>query len=105
MAPSPYSPSVISPPPGCDIEFGFIQQSLPRSEFKSSELDGLNLNVTVPLNIPSGQKIPVVIFLHGGGFFIGGNSWPQYDFGKLVKLSSDLGTPIIGVNIKSVKIT
>ncbi|KAI9926750.1 hypothetical protein MW887_003844 [Aspergillus wentii] len=44
-------------------------------------------------------KLPVFVFLHGGGFVIGSNAWPQYNLARMVKLSTDLGTPIIGVNV------
>jgi carboxylesterase type B len=97
-------PQVISPEQGVDMEFGFIQQSLPKSDFPGmSEVDGLNLNITIPgsvLNAASQTKnLPVLVFIHGGGFGIGGNWWPQYNFGRLVRLSTDLGQPIIGINI------
>jgi len=85
---------------GCDIEFGFIQKELTPPAFSQSELDGLNLNVTVPAGTTAGKKLPVFVFIHGGGFFIGGNSWPQYDLAKFVELSIELGEPIIGIGIK-----
>lgn len=95
-----HRPSVISPPIGCQIEFSFIQHSLPTEEFQSSETEGLNLNVTVPKDAQAGDKLPVFVFLHGGGYFIGGNTWPQYDLAKFVNLSTVQGKPIIAVNIK-----
>jgi carboxylesterase type B len=58
------------------------------------------LNITVPTNIPQGEKLPVLVFLHGGGFSIGGNSWPQYDMGRLVQLSAEVNQAIIGITIK-----
>lgn len=42
----------------------------------------------------------MIAFIHGGGFAIGANSWPQYDFRRLVELSVREGLPVIGVNIK-----
>jgi len=97
--PGPY---VISPP-AWDMEFGFIQKSLPMPEMTMSELNGLNLNVTVPLvkgGVPTAeQKLPVFMFVHGGGFTLGSNAWPQYDQARIVKLSAEMGKPIIGVGI------
>lgn len=61
-------------------------------------MDGLNLNVVIPDGKLTG--LPVVVFLHGGGFAIGSNSWPQYEMVKLVQLSKTKGMPVIGVNIK-----
>ncbi len=99
----PYRPYVISPP-AWDMEFGFIQKSLPMPEMTMSELNGLNLNVTVPLvkgGVPTPeQKLPVFMFVHGGGFALGSNAWPQYDQARIVKLSAEMGKPIIGVGIK-----
>ena len=69
-----------------------------------SELNGLNLNVTVPLvkgEVPTAeQKLPVFMFVHGGGFALGSNAWPQYDQARIVTLSAEMGKPIIGVGIK-----
>ncbi|KAK3312722.1 Alpha/Beta hydrolase protein [Apodospora peruviana] len=100
-----YGPTVIGPEMGVDHEFSLIQQSLPKPAFQPSmsDVDGLNLNITTP-DISTTEKagkplFPVLVFIHGGGFGTGGNWWPQYDFGRLVKLSNDLGTPIIGVSI------
>ncbi|KUJ13349.1 alpha/beta-hydrolase [Mollisia scopiformis] len=92
-------PSVISPSFGCQLEFEFIQQSLPSPVFASSEIDGLNLNITVPSSIPSGAKLPVFVFIRGGGFIIGGNSWPQYNTAKLVEMAVEQNKPIIAINI------
>lgn len=80
---------------------GFIQQSLPKPEIVHSDLDCLNLNITVPkMANRSTQKLPVFIWMHGGGFVVGANSWPQYDHARIVKLASDNGVPVIGVGIK-----
>lgn len=98
-------PSSYSPADGFDNEMVFIQQSLPKPNIKHSDVDCLNLNITVP-KLASGigglsrQKLPVFIWTHGGGFVVGANSWPQYDHAKLVKLAAKNGVPIIGVGIK-----
>jgi len=83
----------------------FIQKSLgPKPEAKHSDLECLNLNITVPKSSSgsdlSKQKIPVFVWIHGGGFMVGANSWPHYDHGKLVKLANENGVPVIGVGIK-----
>lgn len=54
----------------------------------------------MPKGISAGAKLPVVVFIHGGGFEIGSNSWPQYDFRRIVELSVARRQPVIGVNIK-----
>lgn len=96
-------PSSYSPPDGYDNEMLFIQQSMPKPKIVHSDLGCLNLNITVPKGgggEVTKQKIPVFIWMHGGGFIVGANSWPHYDHGKLVKLASDNGLPVIGVGIK-----
>ncbi|KAK3381026.1 Alpha/Beta hydrolase protein [Podospora didyma] len=99
-----FGPQVVSPEQGVDMEFGLIQQFLPKPDFPGiSDVNGLNLNITIPGRantiVTQRNLLPVLVFIHGGGFGIGGNWWPQYDFARLVKLSSDLGKPMIGVNI------
>ncbi|KIX96457.1 uncharacterized protein Z520_07723 [Fonsecaea multimorphosa CBS 102226] len=98
-----HGPSSFSPPNGYDNEMLFIQRSMPKPPIVHSDLECLNLNITVPKG-QSGvdltkQKLPVFIWMHGGGFVVGANSWPHYDHAKLVKLASDNGVPVIGVGI------
>lgn len=95
----PFSrPAAISPQNGCDLELELIQRSLPHETFESSAVDCLNLNICVPRN--SKSPLPVFVYIHGGGFAIGSNAWPQYDLTRIVKYSREIGKPIIGVQIK-----
>src|SRR6187402_2652307 len=90
-------------PEAWDPEFGFIQKSLPMPELTFSELDGLNLNISIPLvsgQVPTpDRKLPVFVFVHGGGFSLGSNAWPQYNQARIVKLSAEIGLPVIGVGM------
>ncbi|KAK6064902.1 carboxylesterase [Seiridium cupressi] len=43
--------------------------------------------------------LPIFVFLHGGGFALGSNAWPQYDLARIVKYSAEIGKPVIGVQI------
>lgn len=92
----------VASPPGCDAEMGFIQQTLPKDgDFPTSDTEGLTLNITVPASEnPSTAKLPVFVFIHGGGFSIGSSVWPQYDAARLVKLSVENGLPVVAVTIK-----
>jgi carboxylesterase type B len=85
-------------------EFTFIQKSLPMPKMTMSELDGLNLNITVPLvsgKLPSPDtRLPVFVFVHGGGFGLGSNAWPHYDQARFVRQSVEMELPVIGVGIK-----
>jgi carboxylesterase type B len=100
-----HGPSSYSPSNGYDNEMLFIQKSMPKPKIVHSDLDCLNLNITVPKlgGELAKQKIPVFVWVHGGGFMVGANSWPHYDHGKLVRLASENGVPVIGVGIKLVK--
>jgi carboxylesterase type B len=60
----------------------------------------LNLNITVPKVELGGGKVPVMVFIHGGGLIMGANYWPQYDPSLLVKMSGEMDMPVIVVNIK-----
>jgi carboxylesterase type B len=95
----------VSPIGAINSEFGFIQHSLPLPEVPDhSDLEGLNLNITVPVGkndeIESNGKLPVYVFIHGGGFAVGSSWYPHYNPAALVKLSVELGKPIIGITIK-----
>ncbi|KAJ5809224.1 uncharacterized protein N7503_001442 [Penicillium pulvis] len=93
-----YGPSV-GGVDGCDSEFGLIQHKLPRTHFAKSATQGLNLNITLPSVDDSSKSLPVLVFLHGGGFGAGSSSWPQNQLANLVSISSELGLPVVGVSI------
>jgi acetylcholinesterase len=72
--------------------------------------DCLSINVQSPVGTTKRDKLPVVIWIHGGAFEIGGpftalgeadvvrGTAPNYNIGGLVRTSVDLGQPIIGVS-------
>jgi carboxylesterase type B len=82
-----------------DIELSIIQQSLPKPDITLSDTECLNLNVTVPEGA-QGRALPVFLFIHGGGFAIGSNSWPHLDQAPIVRFSMQKNLPVIGVIIK-----
>jgi carboxylesterase type B len=95
----------VSPVGAINREFDFIQKSLPLPEVPThSDLEGLNLNITVPTNkdgaIDPIAKLPVYVFVHGGGFAVGSNWYPHYNPASIVKMSVEKGKPMIGVTIK-----
>lgn len=89
-----------SPHQAIDMEYSFIQHTLPKAEgLEWSDLESLTLSITVPAGAEA-KKLPVFVFVHGGGFFIGSGSWPHYDQARIVKLSAEAGMPMIGITIK-----
>jgi acetyl esterase/lipase len=100
-------PPPVSPVGAINAEFSFIQHTLPLPDVPAhSDLEGLNLNITVPLSHNGGlddnARLPVYVFVHGGGFAVGSSWYPHYNPAAIVKLSAQLGTPMIGITIKYV---
>lgn len=87
---------------GADFEQKLFQHELKydRSQYRLSDLEGLNLNVTVPADFKTNDKLPVIAFIHGGGFNVGSSNFPQYDLARMVKLSVEKKEPIIAVSLK-----
>ncbi|EXJ86766.1 hypothetical protein A1O3_03720 [Capronia epimyces CBS 606.96] len=96
-------PSAVSPPVACDLELSLIQKSLAHGKFETSVTDCLNLNLYLPTPTQQSQSefrpLPVFVFIHGGGFMLGSNAWPQYDLTRIVSLSKQLQKPVIGVQV------
>ncbi|KAL8397229.1 hypothetical protein RB594_004082 [Gaeumannomyces avenae] len=61
--------------------------------------DCLTLNVVRPEGVVPGTNLPVAVWIHGGGYFMGGGSDPRYNTSFLVQQSVDMGTPIVAVTI------
>jgi para-nitrobenzyl esterase len=57
--------------------------------------DCLYLNVWAPTQAPSG-KLPVMVWIHGGGFAAGSASEPRQDGGRL----SQKGVAVVGINYR-----
>ncbi|KAK1585060.1 Alpha/Beta hydrolase protein [Colletotrichum navitas] len=95
-----HGPQVVSDPEGVNREHLIIQKAIPVTEFPGlSSTECLNLNLTVPLEAKHSQPLPVLVFIHGGGFATGSNWWPQYDMKRLVQLASEREKPIIAAAI------
>ncbi|RAK76825.1 putative carboxylesterase [Aspergillus fijiensis CBS 313.89] len=92
-------PTTLSPSFGCDLELSIVQHTLPKKPLPQSDVDCLNLNIATPSDTTTDARLPVFVFIHGGGLFIGANSWPQFDLERLVALSVSNGLPIVAVSI------
>ena len=70
-------------------EFGPICPQNPRSDLNfdlgpQSE-DCLTLNIWIPRDLASGEKLPVMVWIYGGNFRSGAGSWPNYDGTRLAR--------------------
>ena len=61
--------------------------------------DCLTLNVIRPSHISTGKKLPVAVWIHGGGYTEGGSRDPRYNLSFIVDQSVAMGEPMIGVGI------
>ncbi|RTE70156.1 hypothetical protein BHE90_015446 [Fusarium euwallaceae] len=94
-----HGPPVIMPHGAVDMEMQLIQQGIPKFDVPPmSDLDGLNLNITLPKDCNEASQLPVLVFVHGGSFTFGSSSYPHYDQSRIVELSIEMGKPIIAVN-------
>lgn len=57
--------------------------------------DCLYLNIVRPAGISSNAKLPVMAWIHGGGFLEGSANDPRYNGSFIVDASVKMGTPII----------
>lgn len=60
--------------------------------------DCLYLNVIRPHAVSDSAKLPVVVFLHGGGFWGGSASESRYNLSYIVDQSTKLGQPILAIS-------
>ena len=97
-------PLPVANPQNCDLEHLLLQHELPHPPYTFSDRDCLTLNVTAPSaavrSRAGGKPLPVLVYVHGGGFVTGSASWPQWDLANLVELSVAHGSPIVAVGVK-----
>ncbi|PSS00666.1 triacylglycerol lipase [Coniella lustricola] len=61
--------------------------------------DCLTLNVVRPAGVAADQKLPVAVWIYGGGFFNGGSLDPRYNLSFIVERSVAMNKPMIGVSL------
>ena len=105
---SPPEPYI--PPPGVEIDATSPGPACPQtkdamlpffSETGEMSEDCLNLRIArpVPATMTSNSKLPVVVWIHGGGVVKGSAYDPHSEPDKLIKLSTSIGKPLIFVAI------
>ncbi|ORY07361.1 Carboxylesterase, partial [Basidiobolus meristosporus CBS 931.73] len=62
-----------------------------------SEHDCLNLNVYTPDT--NSTKLPVMVWIHGGSFTQGGNSFYPYDAENVIPYTKNISHPVVIVTI------
>ncbi|KAH7374541.1 lipase [Plectosphaerella cucumerina] len=67
-----------------------------RGNFNMSE-DCLNLNVVRPAGHSTNESLPVLVWIFGGGLYTGSVADPQYNLSGIVRVSQDMGRPVIAV--------
>lgn len=79
-------------------------EDIPADEEQSENC--LNLSIRLPLmclddkqELRSNAKVPVLVFIHGGAYFLGSANRPYYDPTNLVRHAIERDTPIIMVGI------
>ncbi|KAF8983869.1 hypothetical protein BGZ52_000170 [Haplosporangium bisporale] len=70
-----------------------------RYEDHYNEANCLNLNIYMPSQVPTDAKLPVMVFIFGGGLKSGGNGVPLYDCTNFVAQSAALHKPVVAVVI------
>ncbi|RAK72680.1 carotenoid ester lipase-like protein precursor [Aspergillus fijiensis CBS 313.89] len=73
---------------------GFSQKGFSHAENE----DCLTLNVVRPSGVHDFRKLPVLVWIHGGGLQEGGSADQRYNMSSVVQESVRMGTPIIGVS-------
>ncbi|KAJ4193054.1 hypothetical protein NW759_016597 [Fusarium solani] len=61
--------------------------------------DCLTINVVRSAGLPDGAKLPVAVWIHGGGWVNGGSSDPRYNLSFMVEQSVRKGMPIIAASM------
>lgn len=102
-------PEPYLPPPGSEIDATSpgpacpqVKDAMPPFFAETDEIseDCLNLRISRPSGTTPSSKLPVVVWVHGGGVVKGSAYDPHFEPDKLLSLSQSIGKPIIYVAIQ-----
>ncbi|KAL3425205.1 carboxylesterase family protein [Phlyctema vagabunda] len=68
------------------------------TNFSLSE-DCLTLNVIRPTGVTKEDKLPVLVWIYGGGLYAGSTADPQYNLSGITRVGQDIGKPVITVSM------
>ncbi|PMD62990.1 alpha/beta-hydrolase [Hyaloscypha bicolor E] len=82
------------------IGFAITQKKLPAQHgYEFDEFQCLNLNITCPKGSKPEDRLPVMVWMHGGGNCVGTGADPGYDGAPLVNFSVNQKMPVVVVTI------
>jgi carboxylesterase type B len=99
-------PVPFAPPHGSEVDASAPGAACPQTpdamppafaETKEMSEDCLNLRIARPSGTTAKSKIPVVVWLHGGGVVKGSAYDPHFEPERIITLSQELDTPVIYV--------
>ncbi|KAF2719196.1 putative lipase [Polychaeton citri CBS 116435] len=85
--------------PSCPQELGATLIPLYLQNFTSVSEDCLHLNVYRPNGTRAGERLPVMVFIHGGSFIGGSKDEPAVQPEGMILESIHNGSPVINVHI------
>jgi len=83
--------------PACPQPLGQLGLPIALGNITEISEDCLNLNVARPKATRAGDRLPVMVYIHGGGFWFGSNAEPTTSPDGLVLESVRSGLPVIHV--------
>ncbi|RWA11924.1 hypothetical protein EKO27_g3154 [Xylaria grammica] len=94
-SPQPPNDTYETPLDASSYGYSCYQES---ATFNISE-DCLTLNVVRPHNVTETDRLPVLVWIYGGGLFSGSSADPQYNLSGVVRVSQESQQPVIAVSI------
>jgi len=79
----PY-PATTPAPVAPQVQATFVDQLLPPAEGLVVDEHCQRLSITAPADVQPGERLPVMVWIHGGSYVIGGGDVPIYDARDLV---------------------
>ncbi|ORY10627.1 Alpha/Beta hydrolase protein [Clohesyomyces aquaticus] len=61
--------------------------------------DCLSINIVKPSTLAANQKVPVLVWIHGGSYQVGTSALPNYNLTYLVQRSVEIRKPIVATSI------